>query len=150
MSTNAPEAVTAPDDRIAVATAVRAHYTTAGLTASGLAREIGMSQSKMSRRTTFSEPFDIDELSAIAAVLEVSIVDLIGGTNLPTRPRFGRSGIRTLHLVEDPNLRAWVPKVAGSIPVGGTVIPFPARSRVSEERAQVAPVTAIRAAVAAS
>ncbi|WP_295105801.1 helix-turn-helix domain-containing protein [uncultured Microbacterium sp.] len=141
MSTNAaPTATTTPDDRIAVATAVRAHYSAAGLSASALAREIGMSQSKMSRRTTFAEPFDIDELSAIASVLDISIVDLISGTNLPSRPRFGRGGMRSLYLVETPDLRTLVPKVAGSTPVGGTLIQFQPRERASVARSGLAPV----------
>ncbi|WP_417556514.1 helix-turn-helix domain-containing protein [Microbacterium sp.] len=102
MITEAREEIDA--DRIRVATAVRAHYSAAGFSASALAREVGMTQSKMSRRTTGAEPFDIDELSAIARVLEVEIVDLITGTNLPARPIRGGAAAgarRHLYLLED-------------------------------------------------
>ena len=95
-------ASSAPEDRVRIASAVRAHYGAAGLSAAALAREIGMSQSKMSRRTTASEPFDIDELSAIARVIGVSIVDLISGDNLPARPvrLGGGAGRRHIYLLD--------------------------------------------------
>ena len=114
-------AETLPDsDRVSVAASVRAHYAAAGLSASGLAREIGMSQSKMSRRTTAVEPFDIDELGQIASVLGVSLVELISGTNLPTRPRFGAGASRrALYLVEEASdRRSLVPDALGSATVG--------------------------------
>ncbi|WP_193596122.1 helix-turn-helix domain-containing protein [Microbacterium sp. YJN-G] len=98
------------DDRLRVASAVRAHFGAAGLSASAVAREIGITQSKMSRRTTGAEPFDIDELSAIARVLHVELVDLITGTNLPARPLrvgAGAGARRHLYLVDgDPEAPA--------------------------------------------
>ena len=103
MTTHAAEQSSAIDDRVRVASSVRAHYAAAGFSASALAREIGMTQSKMSRRTTAAEPFDIDELSAIAHVLEVDITDLISGQNLPTRPMRasgGSMGRRNIYLLE--------------------------------------------------
>lgn len=102
MSMNATETHSDIDDRVRVASAVRAHYAAAGFSASALAREVGMSQSKMSRRTTAAEPFDIDELSAIARALEVDLADLITGTNLPARPlrAGGGRGLRSIYLLE--------------------------------------------------
>lgn len=91
-------------DRIRIASAVRAHYSAAGYSASALAREIGMTQSKMSRRTTGVEPFDVDELSAISHVLNIEITDLITGTNLPARPLRGGAAAgarRHLYLMGD-------------------------------------------------
>lgn len=101
--TNAAEQSSPIDDRVRVASSVRAHYAAAGFSASALAREIGMTQSKMSRRTTAAEPFDIDELSAIAQVLEVDLTDLISGQNLPTRPLRASGGAgarRNIFLLE--------------------------------------------------
>lgn len=103
MTTNAAEQSSAIDDRVRVASSVRAHYAAAGFSASALAREIGMTQSKMSRRTTAAEPFDIDELSAIAHVLEIDITDLISGQKLPSRPMRASGGSmsrRSIYLLE--------------------------------------------------
>ena len=50
----------------------------------------------------------------------------------------------TGHEPSDPtNRRISVPKVAGSIPVGGTIIQFPSRTPVAVDRGTVAPVTSI-------
>lgn len=103
MSINAAESTTALDDRLSVAAAIRAHFAAAGMSASQVARETGMSQSKMSRRTTAAEPFDIDELSSIARLFDVTIAELITGTNLPTRARAagGARGRRGIYLLDD-------------------------------------------------
>lgn len=93
---------------------------------------LGLSHRYVNDRATGDVDLSASDLAMFADFLEVSISDFYAP------------------IPEGSDLRTLVPKVAGSIPVGGTVIPFPARSRVSEERAQVAPVTAIRAAVAAS
>lgn len=105
MSTNTVSEEPEVDDRVRVATAVRAHYAAAGLSAAALARQIGMSQSKMSRRTTAMEPFDIDELSAIAHALGVDLADLITGANIPVQPLRsagrGGAGRRALFLLDN-------------------------------------------------
>ena len=93
---------------------------------------LGLSHRYVNDRATGDVDLSASDLAMFADFLEVSISDFYAP------------------IPEGSDLRTLVPKVAGSIPVGGTVIPFPARSWVSEERAQVAPVTAIRAAVAAS
>ncbi len=43
----------------------------------------------------------------------------------------------------DPNRRTLVPKVAGSTPVGGTLIPFPTRAGAALDRERLAPVTTL-------
>lgn len=48
-----------------------------------LARRTGITQSTMSRRMTGETPFDMDDLEAIAEVLQIDVTDLI--------PREGRS-----------------------------------------------------------
>lgn len=45
-----------------------------------LGREIGKSQSYMSRRLTGETPFDIDDLEAIARALDVPVPQLLGTT----------------------------------------------------------------------
>ena len=42
-----------------------------------LAREVGMSQSKMSRRTNGDIAFDVDELGRIARYFDISLAELI-------------------------------------------------------------------------
>jgi hypothetical protein len=63
-----------------------------------MARATGMSQSKMSRRITADEPFDVDELESIASEIGIDIVDLVAG-NLPQVPGGGRRflGVTPLH-----------------------------------------------------
>ncbi|CAN7237984.1 helix-turn-helix transcriptional regulator [Microbacterium sp. LjRoot45] len=65
--------------RQTIAKNVKAHLGHAGISGAEMGRRIGMTQSKMSRRTTAAEPFDIDELGAIADELDITVVDLITG-----------------------------------------------------------------------
>ncbi|GAB3125752.1 helix-turn-helix domain-containing protein [Glaciibacter psychrotolerans] len=60
-----------------VAAAVRAHMGVRQIKDAALAREIGMTQSTMSRRTNGEMPFDVDELGRIARVFGISLVELI-------------------------------------------------------------------------
>lgn len=65
------------DARREIAAAVRAHLAVRNMKDTELARRIGWSQSKMSRRTNEDTPFDSDDLGTIAAELELSLVELI-------------------------------------------------------------------------
>lgn len=65
--------------RVTIANNVKAHLAHAHISAAEMGRRIGMAQSTMSRRTTGAEPFDVDELGAIADILGVTLVDLITG-----------------------------------------------------------------------
>lgn len=65
--------------RTEVAASVRAFIARAGVSKSHVAREIGIAQSTFSRRTTGAEPFDTDELGALATYFGVTLVDLVAG-----------------------------------------------------------------------
>ena len=65
--------------RYEVASAVNAFIARAGVSKSAVARAIGMAQSTFSRRTTGAEPFNIDELGALAHYFDVALVELITG-----------------------------------------------------------------------
>ena len=68
----------APDaTRYDVAAAVRAHLAVRRISDSGIGRQIGMSQSKISRRTNGEIAFDTDDLGRIAQALDLTIVELI-------------------------------------------------------------------------
>ena len=68
-----------------VAAAVRAFIARAGVSKSAVARATGFTQSTFSRRTNGQEPFDIDELGALADYFDVELADLISGdvTKIP-------------------------------------------------------------------
>ncbi|GGK89547.1 hypothetical protein GCM10012284_24340 [Mangrovihabitans endophyticus] len=51
------------------------------MSGSELARRTGIKQSTMSRRMTGETAFDMDDLEAIAAVLEVEVADLLPKTS---------------------------------------------------------------------
>ena len=87
-----------------------------------VATRIGLSPSSMGERLKGKSPFLADELEGIARVLRIDPVD------------FYRHYIAVdAHWSPDgSNPRTLVPKVAGSIPVGGTnIVPFPTRDRSS-------------------
>lgn len=56
---------------------VRAEIARKGMTQAEIAAAVGISQSQLSKRLRGSIPFDINELSSIAAVLGVPLGDLI-------------------------------------------------------------------------
>lgn len=84
-----------------VASAVRAHLAVRRISDSALGRMIGMSQSKISRRTNGEIAFDTDDLGRIAEALGLSFVELV---QMPTadgstpRPGAG-AGRRSLYLI---------------------------------------------------
>lgn|GEM_PF-5098031 len=88
MSTAAATTDATPSARLRIARSVHAQIRYAGYTPTSMARAIGMSQSKMSRRITADEPFDIDELEGIAREIEIDIIDLVAG-KLPQIPGGG-------------------------------------------------------------
>lgn len=59
-----------------------------------LAKRIGRSQAYIWRRLSGETPFDVDDLQALAAVLEVSVVDLFGAA--PATPAVA-GGVWTKH-----------------------------------------------------
>jgi transcriptional regulator with XRE-family HTH domain len=63
--------------REAVAGAVRAELARRRLTQTDLAAALGLSQQAASRRLAGKVPFDIDELSRVADLLRVRLVDLL-------------------------------------------------------------------------
>lgn len=68
----------APDStRLDVASAVRAHLAVRKISDSALGRAIGMSQSKVSRRTNGDIAFDTDDLGRVARFLGITVVELI-------------------------------------------------------------------------
>lgn len=79
---NTAEAAPATSGREDVAAAVRAHLAVRKMSDSALGRMVGMSQSKISRRTNGEIAFDTDELDRIALALGMSIVELI---QMPTK-----------------------------------------------------------------
>lgn len=73
-----------PAVRDAVAGEVRAAAARQRVSEASIARHLGMSQSKLSRRWTGQLPFDIEELAAIAAYLDIPMTDLIPPQAAPT------------------------------------------------------------------
>lgn len=65
-----------PSDRVAAA--VRAEIARRGFNGSELARQLGWSQAAVSRRLLGRVPFDVNELNAIAELLEIPMATLIG------------------------------------------------------------------------
>ena len=62
-----------------VASSVNAFIARAGVSKSAVSREIGMAQSTFSRRSNGIEPFDVDELGALADYFGVDLIELISG-----------------------------------------------------------------------
>lgn len=60
-----------------VAAAIRAHLAIRGVKDAELAREVGWSQSYMSRRTNAGISFSVDDLGVIAQHFNVTIADLV-------------------------------------------------------------------------
>lgn len=67
------------EPRQEVAASIRAFIARAGISQSAAGRAIGVKQSTFSRRTNGQEPFDVDELGALATYFGVSLVELISG-----------------------------------------------------------------------
>jgi transcriptional regulator with XRE-family HTH domain len=63
-----------------VASEVRAELGRQRISGSALAKSLGMSQAGISRRLRGEVPFDVDELSAIAALLNVPLSALLTGS----------------------------------------------------------------------
>lgn len=64
--------------RYVAAAEVRAELARQRKTSQALAKALGISPQAMSRRTTGDLPFDLDELEAAAAFLDVPITQLLG------------------------------------------------------------------------
>ena len=74
-----------------VAAAVRAHMAVRGIKDAELARDVGWSQSYMSRRTNAGTSFSVDDLGVLATHFDLTVADLVqmptgrpigGGANL--------------------------------------------------------------------
>lgn len=68
---------TVVESRLRIARPIRAHLAVAGISGAELARRIGLSQPQVSRRLSGRLPFDSDDLTAIAAEINVSVPELI-------------------------------------------------------------------------
>lgn len=68
-----------------VAGEIRAHAARKGLSGRQLAFQLGKSQPWMSRRLTGEIPFDVEELDAVAAILDVAPRDLFPGSDRDPR-----------------------------------------------------------------
>ncbi|TXK17815.1 helix-turn-helix transcriptional regulator [Homoserinibacter sp. GY 40078] len=77
--------------REVIAAPIRAHLAVKNISGSDLARRIGLTQPQISRRLSGRLPFTSDDLNAIAAELDLTVVELIqmpkpsitgGGTRL--------------------------------------------------------------------
>ncbi len=68
--------------RRGIAEEVRALLGRRDMSRSELGRRIGISQSAISRRVGGLEPFDVDELEAVASVLGVGVADLLPSTRV--------------------------------------------------------------------
>ncbi|WP_439593989.1 helix-turn-helix domain-containing protein [Microbacterium sp.] len=77
MTNNVNPLITPGGARDEIAGAIRAHLAVRRISDSALGRAIGMSQSKISRRTNGEIAFDTDDLGRIARYLGLSVVDLI-------------------------------------------------------------------------
>ncbi len=77
--TNAPVTAipTRTKARDEIAASVRAHLAVRQISDSELARRTNMSQTQMTRRTNGRLPLNSDELGAIAAALDLTVVELI-------------------------------------------------------------------------
>lgn len=102
MTTNLTPFIAPDGARDEVAASVRAHLAVRRISDSALARGIGMSQSKVSRRTNGDIAFDTDDLGRIARFLDVSLVELI---QMPTTSEIaprpgGGAGLRGIYLLD--------------------------------------------------
>lgn len=84
-----------------VAEEVRALLARHRLSASELARRLGMTQRYISRRLTGETAFDVDDLERIAGILNVEVSDLL--------PR--RNEGRTVVIAGEPRVQTTVPKL---------------------------------------
>lgn len=103
--TNISSLVNAGTARADIAAAVRAHIAVRRTNDSQVARAIGMSQAKFSRRTNEQVAFDADDLGRIANYFDIEVLELVqapkitgGGTSFlgitPLhRPVVGRTGL---------------------------------------------------------
>ena len=76
--------------RVTIAEEIRALMARRRLSAVRLGVAIGRSQSYMSRRLTGEVPFDLDDLDAICATLDVPISALIGSPEPKSRQATGQ------------------------------------------------------------
>lgn len=97
-----------------------------GRSARYVALNVGLNPTSMGERLKGKSPFLADELENIARVLKIEPVSFYA-QYIGVHP-------------DDSNPRTLVPKVAGSTPVGGTVIQLPTRERSTVERSGLAPV----------
>ena len=89
-----------------VAGNIRAEASRLGFTQVELGRQLGMSQTSITTRWKGSRPWQLHELDAVAAILGVTVADLV--TEPDSRPR----GTRTPNLrIGGPRLdpTSWVP-----------------------------------------
>ena len=94
---------THPAARDEIASAVNAFIARAGISKSATAREIGMSQSAFSRRTTGAEPFNADELGNLADFFGVTIIDLISGNVTQIAPNAKKAPPRRVRAGRSPS-----------------------------------------------
>lgn len=78
----------------AVARRLRGLLAEQRITASALAREMGMKQSSISRRLVGDTPLTLDELSQIAEILGITEVELLTGQRTVPRPDGPSEGLR--------------------------------------------------------
>jgi transcriptional regulator with XRE-family HTH domain len=97
------ESVIIPQTRAAVAASVRAHFAVAKTSANKMAGLIGISQPAMSRRTNAELPFDVDQLDAIAAELNITVIELMQMPKDDLRGRAGASGLSAIVYIDEVN-----------------------------------------------
>lgn len=118
-----------------VAAEVRAELARQRQNSNSLPKHLGKSQRYWYERINAKLPFSVDDLAALSTLLQVPMSRFVPPVIAPT-PHGDDTEIAS-------NPRTLVPKVAGSIPVGGTIIPFARRHRPTIEHATAAPVTSI-------
>lgn len=80
-----------------------------------VARAMGITSDSLSRKLKGERGWAISELVRLAGVLDTSVSYLVGESDTPS----------------SPERRSLVPKVAGSNPVGGSIISFPTSPRAA-------------------
>lgn len=90
--------------RYVAAAEVRAELARQRKTSQALAKALGISPQAMSRRTTGDLPFDLDELEAAAAFLDVPITQLLGRREglVPSDGKVASDAQRALRAVPSP------------------------------------------------